>query len=98
MGIGRGGSTGLSSTQRVEMWSRWKAGYRIREIARALRFDHGSIRSLLARAGGFAPRVRRRASHALALAEREDISRGIAAGESARSIAARIGRAPSTIS
>jgi len=98
MGIGRGGSTGLSSAQRVEMWSHWKAGYRIREIARALKFDHGSIRSLLARAGGFAPRTRRRASHALTLAEREDISRGIAAGDSGRSIAARIGRAPSTVS
>jgi IS30 family transposase len=33
----------------------------------------------------------------LTLAEREDISRGIAAGESGRSIAKRIGRAPSTV-
>jgi len=98
MGIGRGGSTGLSSALRVEMWSHWKAGYRIREIARALKFDHGSIRSLLARAGGFAPRTQRRASRALTLVEREDISRGIAAGESGRSIAARIGRSPSTVS
>src|SRR5204862_201071 len=39
-----------------------------------------------------------RAKHVLTLAEREDISRGIAADESARSIAARIGRAPSTVS
>lgn len=80
------------------MWCHWKTGYRIREIARALRFDHGSIRSLLARSGGFAPRARRRARQALTLAEREDISRGIAADESARSIATRIGRAPSTVS
>jgi IS30 family transposase len=34
----------------------------------------------------------------LSLREREEISRGLAAGESLRSIAARLGRAPSTIS
>jgi IS30 family transposase len=80
------------------MWRRWKAGYRMREIARALRCDHGSIRNLLAQRGGIGPSIRHRAKQALTLAEREDISRGIAADQSARSIAARIGRAPSTVS
>jgi IS30 family transposase len=80
------------------MWRRWKAGYRMREIARALRCDHGSIRNLLAQRGGIGPSIRHRAKQALTLAEREDISRGIAADESARAIAARIGRAPSTVS
>jgi IS30 family transposase len=32
------------------------------------------------------------------MAEREEISRGVAAGESCRQIAARLGRAPSTVS
>lgn len=73
---------GLSDSQRTEMWCRWKAGYRMREIARALRVDHGSIRSLLCQRGGFAPAVRSRSFRTLALAEREDISRGIAAGDS----------------
>jgi len=45
-----------------------------------------------------APPARRRASSALTLAEREDISRGIASGATFRSIAARLGRAPSTVS
>ena len=92
------GPAGLSSAERADMWRRWKSGYRMREIARALRCDHGSIRNLLAQRGGIGPSIRRRAKQALTLVEREDISRGIAADESARSIAARIGRAPSTIS
>jgi hypothetical protein len=64
------------------MWSRWSAGYHVREIARAFGRDHGSIRNLLLQQGGIAPRLRTRAIVALTLAEREDISRGIAAGES----------------
>ena len=80
------------------MWCRWKAGYHLREIARAFGRDHGSIRGLLARRGGIAPSIRTRGSVALTLVEREDISRGIASGESGRSIADRIGRAASTVS
>jgi IS30 family transposase len=41
---------------------------------------------------------RRRSPLRLSLAEREEISRGLAAGESLRSIARRLGRAPSTVS
>ena len=96
--MARPGPAGLSSADKADMWRRWKAGYRMREIARALRCDHGSIRNLLAQRGGISPSIRHRGRQALTLAEREDISRGIAADESARSIAARIGRAPSTVS
>ena len=39
----------------------------------------------------------RRSPLRLSLAEREEISRGLAAGESLRAIAARLGRAPSTV-
>jgi IS30 family transposase len=96
--MSRPGPAGLSAEQRTETWRRWKAGYGVREIGRALGFDHGSIRSLLIQRGGFAPPVRRRAKTALTLSEREDISRGVASGVSLRSIAARLGRAPSTVS
>ena len=48
--------------------------------------------------GGFVPAIRRRALIALTLAEREDISRGIAAGRSVRQIAGQLGRSPSTVS
>jgi len=41
---------------------------------------------------------RRRSPLRLSLVEREEISRGLASGESLRGIAARLGRAPSTVS
>jgi len=88
----------LSVAQRADMWSRWKAGQSLNEIGRALGKDHVVIRFLLARHGGIAPPVRRRSPVALTLAEREDISRGIASGCSVRVIAQRLGRAPSTLS
>src|SRR5688572_22998817 len=96
--MSRPGPPGLSTEQRLETWRRWKSGHGVRDIGRALGFDHGSIRSLLIQRGGIAPRARKRAGSALTLAEREDISRGIASGATFRSIAARLGRAPSTVS
>jgi hypothetical protein len=69
------------------MWRRWKAGESLQEIGRALGKDHVVIHFLLARHGGIAPAVRRRALRTLTLAEREDISRGIASGSSIGEIA-----------
>ena len=66
----------LSSAQRAELWSRWKAGQSLNAIGRALGKDKQVIHFLLARHGGIAPPVRRRSRRALTLAEREDISRG----------------------
>jgi Helix-turn-helix domain len=88
----------LSSAQRADMWDRWKAGQSLHEIGRALGKDHVVIQFLLARQGGIAPPVRRRSRLALTLAEREDISRGIASGSSMRVIAQRLRRACSTVS
>jgi IS30 family transposase len=88
----------LSSAQRAEMWSRWKAGQSLNEIGRALGKDHVVIRFLLGRHGGIAPPARRRSRRALTLAEREDISRGIASGCSMRVIAQHLSRASSTVS
>ena len=70
----------LSSAQRADMWSRWKAGQSLNAIGRALGKDKQVIHFLLARHGGIAPPVRRRSQRVLTLAEREDISRGIASG------------------
>src|ERR1700689_3682101 len=88
----------LSSAQRVEMWSRWKAGQSLNAIGRALGKDKQVIHFLLARHGGIAPAVRRRSRRALTLAERKDISRGIARGCSMRVIAQGLSRVCSTIS
>jgi IS30 family transposase len=80
------------------MWCRWKAGQSLNEIGRALGKDHVVIQLLLARHGGIAPAARRRSPRVLTLAEREDISRGIASGCSMRAIAQGLSRAPSTLS
>ena len=88
----------LSAEQKVDLWSRWKAGQSLHEIGRALGKDHVVIQLLLARHGGIAPAARRRSRRVLTLAEREDISRGIASGCSMRVIAQRLSRACSTVS
>src|ERR1700686_106733 len=88
----------LSLAQRAEMWSRWKAGQSLHEIGRALGKSHVVIQFLLARHGGVAPAARRRSRRGLTLAEREDISRGIASGCSIRVIAQHLSRACSTVS
>src|SRR6202166_1171235 len=87
----------LSALQRADMWQRWKLGQSLNEIGRALGKDHVVIHFVLPRHGGIAPPVRRRSRRALTLAEREDISRGIASGCSIRAIAQRLSRARSTI-
>jgi len=88
----------LSAAQRADMWDRWKGGQSLHEIGRALGKDHVVIHFLLARHGGIAPPTRRRSPRVLTLAEREDISRGIASGCSVRGIAQHLSRAPSTVS
>ena len=89
---------GLSAVQKSDMWQRWRAGQSLHEIGRAFGKEHSSIRCLVSRHGGFVPAVRRRSLRALTLAEREDISRGLASGSSIRDIAKRLERAASTVS
>src|SRR5258707_6337749 len=88
----------LSAEQRTDMWRRWKAGESLHEIGRAFGKDHGSIQFLLSQHGGIVPAVGRRSLRSLTLAEREDISRGIASGSSIREIAIGLERAASTVS
>jgi transposase, IS30 family len=90
--------TPLSAIQRVEVWRRWKAGESLHAIGRALGKGHVVVHLLLKRHGGIAPPIRRRSPTSLTLAEREDISRGIASGSSIRGIAQGLSRASSTVS
>ena len=90
--------TPLSTTQRIEVWRRWKAGESLHAIGRAIGKEHVVVHFLLKRHGGIAPSVRRRSPTALTVREREDISRGIASGCSMRVIAQRLSRACSTVS
>ncbi len=80
------------------MWDRWQKGESLHSIARHFGRSHSSIQGILSRTGGIRPPQRQRSRRALTLAEREEISRGIVAGQSLRSIAASLGRAPSTVS
>ena len=85
--------------QRAELWERWKNGQCVADIARALeRRNKSGVYRILAVNGGIAPEPRRRAAGALRLEEREEISRGIAAGQSMRRIAQGLRRSPSTVS
>lgn len=87
-----------SESQKALMWDRWKQGDTLHEIGKLFDRPHTSIHQILAKTGGFRPPQRSRASIALTLAEREEISRAMVTGESIRSIATRLLRAPSTIS
>jgi hypothetical protein len=85
--------------QRAELWERWKSGQCVADIARALeRRNKSGVYRVLTLNGGIAPLPRRRAQRALRLADREEISRGIAAGLSIRQIAQGLARSPSTVS
>jgi IS30 family transposase len=84
--------------QKALMWDRWEQGESLASIARLFDRHHPSIERIIREHGGIRPPERRRSPCALTLAEREEISRGIAIGCSIRSIAATLGRAPSTIS
>lgn len=89
----------FTAAQKAELWERWKNGQSAAAISRALdRRNKTGVERVVVLHGGIMPAPRRRALVALRLEEREDISRGIAAGRSIRQIAQGLGRAPSTVS
>ena len=90
--------SGLSLAEVDEVWRRWRSGQAVKVLAREMRRHPSTVRDLLKRSGGIRPAPRCRWELRLSLAEREEISRGLAAGLSLRSIAAVLGRAPSTMS
>ncbi|MGP5633894.1 transposase, partial [Corynebacterium casei] len=92
------GRPGLAEFERRRVWDLWKQGQSFTQISEFLGVAPGSVFSILRTRGGiWFPRPAS-APRALGLAEREAISRGLAAGRSIRAIASELGRAPSTIS
>ena len=87
-----------TETQKALMWDRWQKGDSLQQIAQLFDRNHSSVQGILAQSGGIRPAQRCRSRLALTLAEREEISLGLALGDSIRSIATLLGRAPSTIS
>ena len=88
----------ITDSEMSLIWDRWEKGESLNAIARDLGRYHSAVRGALARTGGIRPPPKRRSRMALSLAEREEISLGVVAGHSIRSIAASLGRAPSTVS
>ena len=88
----------LSPAEIDALWARLKAGQAAKPASRALGLPTSTVRSYLIRCGGVQPSPRRRREGRLQLVEREEISRGLAAGLSVRAIAVQLGRAPSTVS
>lgn len=88
----------FSEKQKAEIWDRWQRGESMSSIGRVFYRGSSSIYPLLERTGGIRPIARTRSRLALTLGEREEISRGLVAKQSLRSIARNLRRAPSTIS
>lgn len=87
-----------SDSQKALMWERWRKGDSLQQIAQLFDRNHSSVQRILAETGGISPIPRCRSNRALTLSEREEISRGLVAGNSIRTLAAQLRRAPSTIS
>jgi len=89
---------GFTAAEKTELWHRWQRGESLKAIGRAFGKPSSSIYHQVAPHGGIRPAARRRSRLALTLPEREEISRGIAAHQSARSMARLLGRSASTVS
>ena len=87
-----------TAAQKADIWDRWQRGETLTSIGRLFDRPSSSIFNMLAPTGGIRPPPRQRSRLALTLAEREEISRGLACRLSLRAIATQLGRSPSTIS
>lgn len=96
--MGRRRRTPFAGAEVAIVWQRWREGARLASIGEELRRPPEAIKYLVVRHGGIAPAQRRRAPCTIRLAEREEISRGLTAGDSLRAIARGLGRAASSIS
>lgn len=88
----------FSAAESAEVWDRWQRGDGLKLIGRVFGRTSSAIFQHLKPHGGIRPAPRRRSRRVLSLDDREEVSRGIAAGISLRSIATQLRRAPSTIS
>jgi IS30 family transposase len=88
----------LSEAERDQIWVLASEGRTMAGISREVARPTGTVRDVLRANGGIRPRRRSRAPDRLGVDEREEISRGLASGESCRAIARRLGRSCSTVS
>ena len=88
----------LSRVDRLRIERLNRAGETFAAIAAMVGCSVKSVQRYLRLTGGLESRVKERSALRLSLADREELSRGLNAGDSRRAIAARLGRSPSTIS
>lgn len=88
----------LSAEQYQMVWRLWRQGGTSASIGQAIAVQGGTVAYIVTSRGGIPPCERTRAPGALCLSEREEISRGLAAGDSIRMIACQLVRSASTIS
>ena len=84
----------MSWSDRNELWARWRRGESVRQIAHGLRRASSVIHTVVVAEGGITPRPRRRSRLALTSADRDEISRQLACGQSLRAISRMLGRPP----
>jgi len=87
----------MTDEKKAVIWEQWEKGSPMIQIAQSIAKPPATVFSYLRYHGGIRPRQRMRASNQLTLEEREEISRGLAANLSIRSIASLLDRSPSTI-
>src|ERR1700682_6198389 len=95
MMLGQRYRRGFTAAERTELWDRWQRGESLKAIGRAFGKPSSSIYFQVAPHGGIRPAARHRSRLALTLSEREEISRGLTAHQSTRSMARLLGRSPS---
>jgi IS30 family transposase len=88
----------LSAAEKAEIWMRRGRGEPAWMIARHMGRSRRAVREQLTSTGGIPPYQPRRSRRELTVREREELSRGLAVGESCRALAARLGRASSSVS
>lgn len=88
----------LSDHERRELRRRVAEGQTFAEAAAAVGCSTKSVQRLIAHDGGLRQRLTTRSPWRLSLAEREDLSRGLVAGDSLQQIAGQVGRPVSTLS
>jgi len=88
----------MNDVKKAAIWDQWQQGQPMSVIARSVCKPPATVFSYLRYHGGIRPRPNTLRSSALRLEEREEISRGVAAGLSLRAIAKQLSRSPSTIS
>jgi DNA-binding NarL/FixJ family response regulator len=96
--MGHGDYERLTPQAIDQVWLRLQSGQAAKPTARELGLCTGTVRAYLLRCGGMRPQPRRRAATRLRIEEREEVSRGLAAGHSIGAIAEALARSPSTVS